>query len=40
MLEEARAAESKRDFISKCSIGLKPIRRRPATSYFKTIPNS
>jgi len=26
MLEEARAAESKRDFISKCSIGLKEIR--------------
>lgn len=91
MLEEARAAESKRDFISKCSIGLKeirethgrlrlheacsvgpvdeatklrieanelvsivttivgntranaglkPIRRKAATSYFKNIPNS
>ena len=26
MLEEARAAESRRDFISKCSIGLKEIR--------------
>jgi len=26
MLEEARAAESKRDFISKCSIGLKECR--------------
>src|SRR5438874_12506373 len=26
MLEEARAAESRRDFISKCSIGLKELR--------------
>ena len=26
MLEEARAAESKRDFISKCCIGLKEVR--------------
>ena len=26
MLEEARAAESKRDFISKCCIGLKECR--------------
>jgi four helix bundle protein len=26
MLEEARAAESRRDFISKCSIGLKECR--------------
>ena len=26
MLEEARAAESKRDFISKCSVGLKEAR--------------
>ena len=26
MLEEARAAESRKDFISKCSIGLKEIR--------------
>jgi four helix bundle protein len=26
MLEEARAAESRRDFISKCSIGLKEMR--------------
>ena len=26
MLEEARAAESKRDFISKCNIGLKECR--------------
>jgi len=26
MLEEARAAESRRDFISKCSIGLKEVR--------------
>ena len=26
MLEEARAAESRRDFISKCSIGLKEAR--------------
>ena len=26
MLEEARAAESRRDFISKCSIGLKETR--------------
>ena len=26
MLEEARAAESKRDFVSKCSIGLKEGR--------------
>jgi len=26
MLEEARAAESKRDFVSKCSIGLKEAR--------------
>ena len=26
MLEEARAAESTRDFISKCNIGLKEIR--------------
>jgi four helix bundle protein len=26
MLEEARASESKRDFISKCSIGLKEVR--------------
>jgi four helix bundle protein len=26
MLEEARAAESKRDFISKCSISLKECR--------------
>lgn len=26
MLEEGRAAESKRDFISKCSIGLKECR--------------
>jgi four helix bundle protein len=26
MLEEARAAESRRDFISKCSIGLKESR--------------
>jgi len=26
MLEEARAAESRRDFISKCCIGLKEIR--------------
>ena len=26
MLEEARAAESRADFISKCSIGLKEIR--------------
>jgi four helix bundle protein len=26
MLEEARAAESKRDFISKCSIALKEAR--------------
>ena len=26
MLEEARAAESDRDFVSKCSIGLKEIR--------------
>jgi len=26
MLEEARAAESRRDFISKCSVGLKEIR--------------
>ena len=26
MLEEAKAAESRRDFISKCSIGLKEAR--------------
>ena len=26
MLEEARAAESTRDFVSKCSVGLKEIR--------------
>jgi four helix bundle protein len=26
MLEEARAAESRRDFISKCSVGLKEVR--------------
>jgi four helix bundle protein len=26
MLEEARGAESRRDFISKCSIGLKEVR--------------
>ena len=26
MLEEARAAESRKDFISKCTIGLKEIR--------------
>jgi four helix bundle protein len=26
MLEEARAAESKRDFVSKCCIGLKELR--------------
>lgn len=26
MIEEARAAESRRDFISKCSIGLKECR--------------
>jgi four helix bundle protein len=26
MLEEARAAESKADFISKCSVGLKEVR--------------
>ena len=26
MLEEARAAESRRDFVSKCSIGLKECR--------------
>jgi four helix bundle protein len=26
MLEEARAAESRRDFVSKCSIGLKEAR--------------
>jgi len=26
MLEEARAAESRRDFISKCAIGLKEVR--------------
>ncbi len=26
MLEEARAAKSRRDFISQCSIGLKNIR--------------
>jgi four helix bundle protein len=26
MLEEARAAENARDFISKCSIGLKEVR--------------
>lgn len=26
MLEEARGAESRRDFISKCSIGLKEAR--------------
>jgi four helix bundle protein len=26
MLEEARAAESRRDFVSKCSIGLKELR--------------
>ena len=26
MLEEARAAESRRDFISKCNIGLKETR--------------
>lgn len=26
MLEEARAAESRADFISKCSIGLKEVR--------------
>ena len=26
MLEEARAAESRRDFISKCTIGLKEAR--------------
>jgi four helix bundle protein len=26
MMEEARAAESRRDFISKCAIGLKEMR--------------
>jgi four helix bundle protein len=26
MLEEARAAESRRDFVSKCCIGLKELR--------------
>ena len=26
MLEEARAAESRADFVSKCSIGLKEVR--------------
>lgn len=26
MLEEAQAAESRRDFVSKCAIGLKEIR--------------
>jgi four helix bundle protein len=26
MLEEAKAAESRRDFVSKCSIGLKEVR--------------
>ena len=26
MMEEARAAESRRDFLSKCAIGLKEMR--------------
>jgi four helix bundle protein len=30
MLEEARAAESRRDFISKCCIGLKEVREAHA----------
>ena len=25
---------------TRANAGLKPIRRKPATSYFKTIPNS
>src|SRR5262245_33526754 len=36
MLEEARAAESTRDFISKCSISLKELRESHARLKFYT----